>query len=106
MSVRVFLSWSGERSRRLAEELRGWLPAALQFVRPYFSPEDVEKGTRWGSEIMKELELSHVGIICVTNDNIEKPWLLFESGALSKISEKAKVCTLLFGVTAADVSGP
>ena len=44
MSTKVFISWSGSLSQKLGEALRNWLPSALQFVKPYFSPEDIEKG--------------------------------------------------------------
>lgn len=106
MATKVFISWSGDLSRKLAEALRNWLPATLQYVKPYFSPDDIEKGAKWNSEIAKELETSNVGVICLTQDNTEKPWILFESGALSKSLDKARVCTLLFNLDAADVKGP
>ncbi|HUU10570.1 MAG TPA: hypothetical protein VM431_08540 [Phycisphaerae bacterium] len=93
-------------SRKLGEALRNWLPATLQYVKPYFSPDDIEKGAKWNSEIAKELETSNVGVICLTQDNTERPWILFESGALSKSLDKARVCTLLFNLDAADVKGP
>lgn len=106
MPTKVFISWSGPLSQKLGEALRNWLPSALQFVKPYFSPEDIEKGAKWSSEISKELETSHIGVICLTRDNTEKPWILFEAGALSKSLEKSRVCTLLFDVDPSDVKGP
>jgi hypothetical protein len=106
MSTKVFISWSGPLSQKFGEALRNWLPSALQFVKPYFSPEDIEKGAKWNSEISKELESSNIGIICLTRDNTEKPWIIFEAGALSKSLEKSRVCTLLFDIDPADVKGP
>lgn len=106
MATRVFISWSGDLSRKLGEALRDWLPASLQYVKPYFSPQDIEKGTKWDSEISKELEASDIGIVCLTQDNTEKPWILFEAGALSKSIDKARVCTLLFNLETTDVKGP
>ena len=85
MATKVFLSWSGDLSRKLADALRSWLPSALQSVKPYFTPEDIEKGAKWGSEISKELESSNIGIVCLTRDNTEKPWILFEAGALEGV---------------------
>ena len=106
MATKVFICWGGELSKKLGEALRSWLPSSLQYVRPYFSPEDIEKGAKWSSEITKELETSSVGIICVTPENAERPWIMFESGALSKHLEKARVCPLLFNLEPADVKGP
>jgi hypothetical protein len=106
MTTNVFISWSGDLSRRLGECLRQWFPAVLQFVKPYFTPDDIEKGARWGSDITKQLDDSQVGVICLTRDNLEKPWILFEAGALSKSFDKAKVCTVLFDVDTTDLKGP
>jgi hypothetical protein len=106
MSSKVFISWSGELSKQLAEALRLWLPAVLQFVKPYFTPDDIEKGTRWSSDISSELGSSNIGLICLTKDNISNPWILFESGALSKNFDKAHVCTILFNLEPSDITGP
>jgi hypothetical protein len=106
MATQVFISWSGELSRKLAEAVRGWLPAALQFVKPYFSPRDIEKGTKWASMISTELSKSQVGIICLTRDNLDSPWILFEAGALSNNLERSRACTLLFGLEPAEVTEP
>ena len=82
--MKVFISWSGDTSRMIADEIRKWLPGVLQAVKPYFSPDDIAKGTRWESEISKELEASSVGLLVITPDNIQAPWLMFEAGALAK----------------------
>ena len=106
MSTRVFISWSGSLSRQLGEAVRNWLPGVLQFAKPYFTPDDIEKGARWNDDISRELDQSNVGIICLTPENIERPWVLFEAGALSKSLDKGRACTLLFDVDPADFSGP
>jgi len=105
--MRVFISWSGERSRAVGDVLRRWFPSMLQAVRPYFSPDDVAKGSRWSTEIAKELEASRVGLLIVTAENQDAPWLLFEAGALAKSVDRSKVCPLLFGgMEPTDVKGP
>ncbi len=106
MASKVFISWSGDLSQKLAEELRQWLPGVLQFVKPYFTPNDIEKGSRWGNEISTELSNSNIGIICLTKDNTHNPWILFEAGALSKNFDKAHVCPILFNLEPSDVTGP
>lgn len=104
--MKVFLSWSGDLSKHLAEAIRDWLPGVLQLVTPYFTPADIEKGTRWSTDIAKELESAQIGILCITRDNLHSDWILFEAGALSKSLEKAHVCPILFGITPTDLSGP
>jgi hypothetical protein len=103
--LRVFLSWSLQRSEAVAQAFRDWLPSVLQNVRPYYTPDDIGKGSRWSSEIRGELESSDFGIIFLTPENLTSPWILFEAGALSKL-EKSKVAPLLLGVEPTDVSGP
>jgi hypothetical protein len=62
------------------------------------SEEDIEKGSRGLEEIGKALEAMSVGIICLTPENLEKPWILFEAGALSKtLGDKTRVCPYLLG---------
>lgn len=104
--MKVFISWSGEKSREFAEILKGWLPSVIQAVKPYFTPDDIEKGARWSNEISKELEQSSVGIICLTRSNLQSPWVMFEAGALAKSIEKSRVVPMLFGVDPSDLQGP
>lgn len=104
--MKVFISWSGQTSKNIAEIFRQWIPSVIQVVKPYYSPDDITKGTRWGTEIAKELDESKIGIICLTKDNLQSPWIMFEAGALSKNIDKSKVCPLLFGVEPTDIQGP
>lgn len=104
--MKIFVSWSGTLSKNIAEILRQWIPAVVQAAKPYYSPDDITKGARWTTEIAKELEESSIGIICLTNDNLEAPWIMFEAGALSKKMDKSKVCPILFGPDPADIQGP
>jgi len=104
--MKVFISWSGKTSKALAEILREWLPSVIQAVKPYFSPDDITKGSRWNTEVSKELEESGVGIICLTRDNLVEPWIMFEAGALSKNLDKSRVCPILFDVDPTDIKGP
>ncbi len=104
--MKVFISWSGSTSRRVAEVLRNWLPNVIQAADAYVSSEDIDKGARWSTDISKELEDSDYGIICVTPENINAPWLNFESGALSKSFETSRVSPFLIGVDRTSITGP
>ena len=104
--MKVFISWSGGLSHKIALIFRDWLPAAIQSIEPYVSSEDIDKGARWGTEISKELESSSYGILCVTRENMHAPWLNFEAGALSKAFDKSRVSPFLFGVKRSEIKGP
>jgi len=104
--MRIFLSWSGLLSQSVAEILRKYLPVMINDVKPFLSKHDVESGSRWNIELMRELGESSFGILCLTSENLNSNWLLFEAGALTKHVE-ARACGLLIGsLKATDVSGP
>ena len=104
--MKVFISWSGKRSQSLAQSLRDWLPLVLHYVEPWVSESDIAAGDRWAQAIAGELEASNFGIICITPENLNAQWVLFEAGALAKSMQEAKVIPLLFGLEFSDVTGP
>lgn len=104
--MKVFISWSGTRSKELANALKDWLPIVLQYIEPFVSDKDISAGERWAQKIAGELENSNFGIICVTPENLTSEWILFEAGALSKSMQDGKVIPLLFGLELSDLSGP
>lgn len=104
--LKIFLSWSGIRSKKTAEILKKYLPMFLHQVEPWMSSKDIYKGDRWAKEIGEKLHLHQLGIICLTPENRTAPWILFEAGAISKQLEKSKVFPLLLGMSPGDLDGP
>ena len=104
--MKVFLSWSGPKSKAVAEALYDWLPNVIQAVKPWMSSEDIDKGAAWDGELTEMLTIAKVGVVCVTPENQDAPWLNFEAGALAKTSLKPVVCTYLFGLKPTDITGP
>jgi hypothetical protein len=104
--MKVFISWSGETSRSLADALHNWLLLVLHYVEPWMSDVDIDAGDRWGESVAKELEASNFGIICVTRENVSSSWILFEAGALAKSMKGSRVIPLLFDLDFRDISGP
>jgi hypothetical protein len=104
--MKVFISWSGERSKAVAEALHDWLPSVIQAVEPWMSANDIEKGTRWRSGLATELEQASVSLICLTPENLESTWIHFEAGALSKQQQNTYICTFLFGLEPIDLREP
>lgn len=104
--MKVFISWSGERSRQVAELLNEWIQCVLQAVDPWLSTRDIDKGSLWFSEIANQLSNTENGIVCLTKSNLNAPWILFESGALAKGISSNRVYTFLVDLTATDVKDP
>jgi hypothetical protein len=104
--MKLFLSWSGDRSKLLAEYLYEWIPNIINAVDPWYSPEDIAPGKRWSSEIAIQLETTSFGVICLTEENLNAPWILFEAGALSKSVNGAYVVPLLLDNKPSEIKGP
>ncbi|MDX1998486.1 MAG: TIR domain-containing protein [Thermoanaerobaculia bacterium] len=104
--MKVFLSWSGERSKQVANLLSDWLRCVIQACRPWISTRDLDRGALWITEINNQLQDTVVGIICLTQENKSRPWILFEAGALAKGLPTARVCTLLIDLEPKDVEDP
>lgn len=105
--MKLFISWSGIRSKTVATALRQWLPDVIQFVEPWMSDADIEAGARWGRDIEKGLEETQFGIVCLTIENQLEPWILFEAGALAKTISETFVCPYLVGLEPSDIAlGP
>jgi hypothetical protein len=105
--MHVFISWSGKRSRAVAEALKKYLPMIVNDLEPWLSTKDIDKGSRSTEEIATALVDARAGIICLTPNNLKEPWILFEAGAIAKtVREKPLACTLLIGLEIPDVSGP
>lgn len=103
--MKVFVSWSGEYSREIAEVLKKWIPCIIQSVEVFFSPDDIEKGNNWDRILSSELSECNYGIVCLTSNNILAPWINFEAGAIAK-SLESKVSALMVDVKPSDIKGP
>ena len=103
--MKVFISWSGEKSKKYAEALKEWLEQCIQSVEAFFSADDIEKGLNWNAKLSNELADTNFGIVCLTSENISAPWINFEAGALSKLLT-SKVTMLLTDISISEIKGP
>lgn len=105
--MKIFISWSGKLSHKIAKELQEWLPLVINQLDPFVSSESIKKGDRWILDIYSELEQSNFGIVCLTKENLLEPWIMFEAGALSKNISQSKVsCVLFDGLKQHDIKSP
>jgi hypothetical protein len=104
--MKVFISWSGTRSKLVAELLNDWIKCVIQATRPWISTRDIDRGALWFNAISDQLKDTRIGIICLTSENRNKPWILFEAGALAKGLSSTRVCTFLIDIIPSDVEDP
>jgi hypothetical protein len=78
----------------------------VQATQPWISTSGIDRGAVWYSAINDELSNTSVGIVCLTHENKNKPWILFEAGALAKGVPGNRVCTFLVDLTPADLESP
>lgn len=103
--MNIFISWSGSRSRMLAQMLSDWLADVFQGDHFFMSDHDIKAGSRWSEKLNNELCKSKFGVICLTSDNLNAPWLLFEAGALLKAIDD-HVVPYLLSIRPTDIRGP
>ena len=102
--MKVFLSWSGDRSKAVAEELGAWLAQVIQAVDPWIS-SGIEKGACSAERNRRAIRRGK-GWHCLFNfREFVRSWILFEAGALSKTKD-SHVCTFLLDVMPGDVESP
>jgi hypothetical protein len=104
--MKVFLSWSGDRSHAVANAWEAFVPCVIQSVRTFLSSSDLEAGARWGEGLDVALEEADIGILCLTQENIAEPWILFEAGALAKRVGTARVVPFLLDLTPGQLKAP
>jgi hypothetical protein len=105
--MNIFISWSKDRSKAIAAALNDWLPHVIQrSLKPWMSASDIEPGQRWSQAVAEQLATSTVGIFCLTPENLNNPWILFEAGAISKTFGEAIVCPYIHDMQAKEISGP
>lgn len=83
-NFRVFISWSGDRSKAVATVWRDLIAETFDAVTPFMSEENIGAGERGLNTIAEELDGTSFGIIVVTQENQHSQWLNYEAGALSK----------------------
>lgn len=105
--MKIFISWSGEHSRQVADALRRLLRGVIQSSAPWVSANEIRAGDRWSETIAGELHDANFGIICLTPSNQNSPWINFEAGAISKNIGEGKVVPYLHGLTLPNmINGP
>ncbi|HVP49956.1 MAG TPA: hypothetical protein VMT56_01910, partial [Candidatus Bathyarchaeia archaeon] len=86
----LFLCWSGQRSKQVAEALKQYFEAIFPTLdwgepspRIAMSETLIDKGAPWSTQLLQDLENARAGIVCLTPENRSSAWLHFEGGAIA-----------------------
>lgn len=101
----IFISWSGGLSRAIADCFRQTLPLIFR-VQPWLSTHDLPPGRPWLPELLSQLQKCHVGVLVITPENLDSPWMQFEAGALCKNFDQSRVFPFLVGMEPGQLRGP
>ena len=97
-SMTVFIGWAGETSKAIASILRNWLAGMFDNHINIFTPDNLATGSLWFVALNEALTtVVDCGLLCLTADNANSPWLAYEAGALRQKTEL--VIPLLFEVS-------
>lgn len=106
--MKIFLSWSGESSKRAARVLKDWLTQTVFVDQPpdvFMSEVDIVAGSDWLATLKSQLVQADCAIVCLTEDNLRSPWLNFEGGCIA-ITQEKKAIPFLVDVKPSALHGP
>jgi hypothetical protein len=103
--IPVFISWSGEKSNKVAHQLEEWLELVMQMVKPWMSESDIDAGENWHQELEEALETAEFAIVCLTKNNLKSTAIHYEVGFLLG-GKKIKICPYLLDLQISDIKWP
>lgn len=107
MVNKIFISFSGTPSDKLAQHLEDFLNRVVASAQTFRSASGIISGEDWNNRLNTELEATHYGLLCLTPNNYQSTWVHYEAGALCKHWQEAKACAILWGgLTATSLRGP
>lgn len=94
--AKIFISWSGENGKHISRILKNVLENDIfsQHLACFVSDTDIASGEDWWNKIKKELKSAKLGIICLTKESTDSPWIHYEAGAL--VGNNVRTTPLLF----------
>lgn len=103
--MKLFISWSRPLSKAHALCFREWLPKVFQGVEAFMSDQDISLGQRGIPAIENQLDEIDFGVVFVTRENQDAPWIHYEAGALSRAvaAPESRVIPMLVDLSIGDL---
>lgn len=99
MPQTIFLSWSGKQSKHYAEAWRRWIRKVFPKSEVFLSSKDIRAGADWRRVLSKNIRSTKIGIVYITAQNRNQPWILFEAGALAIAKRRRLIICVISGST-------
>jgi SAM-dependent methyltransferase len=77
----IFLAWGGDEARQLAEWIRENIFEEIPGISTFISSK-IPGGNAWVTDIFHNLDTAHAGVGIITEEAIERPWIIFELGGI------------------------
>ncbi|MCL2281862.1 MAG: TIR domain-containing protein [Fibromonadales bacterium] len=100
--MNIFISQSGELSRKISEIFGEWIKSYFSDVNIFISSKTIDGGEAWFQGIVRNLKSSNFAISILTKENHSKPWINYEYGVLV---ENSKIIPILFDISPNELSG-
>jgi len=94
---KIFISWSCDISKEIAKNIKNVFEKFIfenTGLICFVSDLDIASGKDWWEKINLELKSCKLGILCITKENFNAPWIYYEAGAL--LAKNIPVIPLLF----------
>lgn len=104
--MKIFMSWSGDQSKKIAELVKNFLDKVVQLSHPFISSRNIELGSLWHNQVIREANETNYGLLFITPESRDSPWLHFEAGMLLKDLEKDRIVPILFGIKISEIIRP
>lgn len=81
-AVRVFISWSGPRSEKIAEAFEKLITSVFPEMETFLSTS-IPSGTDWRLELERNLDASDAIVFCFTPEAVTSGWVMYEAGYMA-----------------------
>lgn len=104
--MKIFISWSGDSEREVAEALQSTLTELCAAdVEVFVSSRSISKGANGIAVIEANLDSSAFGIVLVSKKSQSAPWLNYEGGWLASTLDRP-VATICLDLRPSDITSP
>ncbi|MCA9086582.1 MAG: TIR domain-containing protein [Planctomycetaceae bacterium] len=104
--MKVFISWSRDFSKSAAEVMKTWLSDMFTSAEIWMSAHDIKAGSPWATDLYVQLAAADFGILCLTRENLNAPWILYEAGCLVMSVQQGRVIPYLIDASPQEVQLP